>query len=143
MNAIDQTFEYQADVSSAADFQIDEAAGVGRSAPVVVRLARGLDQKQDLLTEYVRQLALPNYFGGNWDALEECLRDLAWLQPSQGVIVAHAGLPLRGRSRAIYLNLLADVARHWRGSHVRTVRVIFPLRLERTIQLIAAQAASA
>lgn len=32
--------------------------------------------KEALLSAIAEALVLPDYFGGNWDALEECLRDL-------------------------------------------------------------------
>jgi RNAse (barnase) inhibitor barstar len=65
-------------------------------------LARGLDlasldgaaisDKDSLLAALGRALAFPAYYGGNWDAAEECLADLAE-RPSQGygLIVARAG----------------------------------------------------
>ena len=42
---------------------------------VEVRLA-GVADKPDLMRTLARQLELPAYFGGNWDALEECLGDV-------------------------------------------------------------------
>ncbi len=38
----------------------------------------------------VRQLKLPSYFGGNWDALTDCLRDLNWLKGA-GFVLHIAG----------------------------------------------------
>jgi barstar (barnase inhibitor) len=39
--------------------------------------------KAAFLAEFARRLDFPDYFGHNWDAFDDCLRDLAW-QPSPG-----------------------------------------------------------
>lgn len=48
--------------------------------------------KPALLDAFADGLGLPEYFGGNWDALEECLRDDSWHEP---VDAARHGLMLR------------------------------------------------
>lgn len=40
----------------------------------------------NLCEEFARALRLSDYFGRNWDALEECLADLEWL-PAKGYIL--------------------------------------------------------
>ena len=71
---------------------------VGEADAIFVRIPRGVRSKQALLAEYQRQLQLPGHFGWNWDALEDCLRDLTWLPPSRPIVVLHDSLPLpRGR----------------------------------------------
>ena len=40
-------------------------------------------------------LSFPDYFGANWDALDECLRDLAQWLPAKGyVVVVNAAVEL-------------------------------------------------
>jgi len=43
--------------------------------------------KADLLEQAARTLRFPGYFGFNWDALEDCLTDLSWLEPSNGYLI--------------------------------------------------------
>lgn len=43
--------------------------------------------KEDLFRLISEQLRFPSYFGYNWDAMEECLRDMSW-SPAKGYILA-------------------------------------------------------
>jgi RNAse (barnase) inhibitor barstar len=50
--------------------------------------------------EVSRGFAFPEYFGGNWPALDECLTDFEWLpSPSYLVLVVRADLLLAAESR--------------------------------------------
>lgn len=46
--------------------------------------------KAAVLAEFARRLGFPAYFGHNWDAFDECFRDLAW-QPVPGHAFLVAG----------------------------------------------------
>jgi RNAse (barnase) inhibitor barstar len=46
----------------------------------------GIREQDALLTRIAAGLNFPDYFGMNWNALIDCLRDLSWLNP-KGVIV--------------------------------------------------------
>ena len=69
-----------------------------------------------LLTEFARALDFPDYFGHNWDALEECLADLEWL-PAKGYILlitdaAHV-LPDDEEEYETFLEILRDAGEAW------------------------------
>jgi len=50
-----------------------------------------LTDKQDLMSGLAGALELPDWFGGNWDALDESLRDLSWLEAAGHVVVIEGG----------------------------------------------------
>jgi RNAse (barnase) inhibitor barstar len=63
------------------------------SVSCVVRIPPGITDKQDLLRHIAAELKFPDYFGFNWDALDECLADLSWLQARE-VYMWHEDIPL-------------------------------------------------
>ena len=42
---------------------------------------------QDLLLEISASMKFPEYFGNNWDALDECLVDFEWLNNPKGFVL--------------------------------------------------------
>ncbi|MFJ3205310.1 barstar family protein [Streptomyces sp. NPDC086989] len=44
----------------------------------------GVDGKAELLRRWGAALHVPAWFGGNWDALADALRDLSWLPDAPG-----------------------------------------------------------
>ncbi len=93
---------------------------------LVVRVPGQID-KAHLLHLLARELSFPAYFRPNWDALEECLRDLSWLPPRQPLALCHQGLPLARRAdqRAIFLDILSDAIQAQRAAG-REILVVFP-----------------
>src|SRR5687767_14416178 len=85
---------------------VESPAQFGDPATLIVRLPRGIRSKQTLLAVLADKLRFPGYFGWNWDALEECLGDLAWLPPDRPIAIVHEDLPFSPRSdnRATYLD---------------------------------------
>ncbi|MEI8014646.1 MAG: barstar family protein [Nitrospira sp.] len=70
----------------------------------------------NLFEEFARALKFPDYFGHNWDALEECLTDLEWL-PAKGYILlvtdaAHV-LPSDDADYETFLEILRDAGEAW------------------------------
>ncbi len=91
------------------------------AAAIRAELSAGIESKHDLLTQVATALAFPSYFGGNWDAFEECICDLSWLPPGD-VVIVHQDLPLGHDSdgRSTYLAILRDAVENWksRGSNL-------------------------
>ena len=98
--------------------RIDEILAATRGSALHVAridLAGAID-KEALLERIARALAFPAWFGGNWDALEDCLSDLSWLrEPGAGgyvlLIEGAAGVPLVERGTLI--DILASAAASW------------------------------
>lgn len=83
-----------------------------------VRLIQGeqCGAPSDLFDEFARALDFPDYFGHNWDALEECLADLEWL-PAKGYILlitnGQAVLPDDEDEYETLLEILSDAGEAW------------------------------
>jgi RNAse (barnase) inhibitor barstar len=92
---------------------------------LVAKIPSGIRSKEKLLAVFSDKLRFPKYFGWNWDALEECLRDLSWLPSNQSVAIVHADLPFGagGVNRQVYLAVLQSAIDHWSktGGHRLTV----------------------
>lgn len=108
-------------------FHFSDDRPAANNATLIVRIPAKLNRKRRLLAEFARQLRLPNYFGWNWDAFEECLRDLTWLDGIQEVVVVHRDVPFTAsqEQRAIYLSILKD-RMDWKHTGCPRFRVEFP-----------------
>ena len=82
----------------------------------------GISGKAELFTFLARAIPLPEYFGHNWDALEECLNDLDWLD-RPAIALIHHDVPLEGNptEQRTYLEILAGVAQD-----TDRLQVVFP-----------------
>ena len=94
-----------------ADEILDAARG---SALQVARIGLAKVRGKDALMERVaRSLAFPSWFGGNWDALEDCLTDLSWSTASGHVLLIEDANELSGDERGIFIEILASAALWW------------------------------
>jgi RNAse (barnase) inhibitor barstar len=72
--------------------------------------------KQSLFDAISHEMAFPDYFGGNWDALFECIRDLGWID-APGYVLLYADYQMLAQSDAtsfrITFEIFADTVKHW------------------------------
>jgi len=101
----------------------------------------GIKSKAALLEALFVVLRFPDYFGGNWDALDECIRDLSWL-PKGDVVLHHNDLPMPDDhvSLSTYLVILEDAVDKWRAAGDRELFVVFPPKAEGVVRSLLADA---
>jgi RNAse (barnase) inhibitor barstar len=84
----------------------------------VVRVVRGLKcaNYESLHTEVAAALQFPNYYGENWDAMDECITDLEWAPASWYLVhvsTVEAVLPAEPRDFRVFLRILASAHDAW------------------------------
>ncbi len=73
----------------------------------------GAVAKEALLGRIAQALAFPDWFGGNWDALEDCLGDLSWSPAVGHVLLFDGAAALAADDRGILIDILASAAASW------------------------------
>lgn len=102
-------------------FHFESKAPIQREGRSVV-VPKGLKTPRELFALLQKEVPLPDYFGHNWDALEECLGDLEWLKETK-LILLHHDLPFSGKpeDQRTYLQVLA-------AADLTRLSIIFPER---------------
>lgn len=70
----------------------------------------GCSDADSALERIGQALQLPDWFGRNWDALEDCINDLSWLQ-GEGYVLLLCGLGEWAQRDADGLSVLLDIGR--------------------------------
>jgi RNAse (barnase) inhibitor barstar len=92
----------------------------------IAHVPHRLSSRDDLFKVLRRELLLPDYFGENWDALSECLRDLSWIT-NRRVVIVHEDLPrLDNQTLSTYLDVLLKSAQDWKPEEDHELLVVFP-----------------
>jgi hypothetical protein len=93
----------------------------------------GCGGKGDALARIAAALEFPDWFGGNWDALADCLGDLSWLPGDGHLLVFDEAWDWRerdGEDFAVLLDICGEVAQG-RARERRPFWVVVPLAPER------------
>jgi hypothetical protein len=73
----------------------------------------GAGGKEALMQRVAQALEFPRWFGGNWDALEDCLADLSWTGAAGHVLLIEGAGELPADERGILIDVLASAATSW------------------------------
>jgi hypothetical protein len=88
----------------------------GDAIDEVMRDAAHIDLKDgDALRAIANALRFPDWFGGNWDALEDCLSDLSWRPGDGHVLVFRNWQALRSDDLGVLTDVLRSTAEFWSG----------------------------
>jgi RNAse (barnase) inhibitor barstar len=99
-----------------------------------------MNNKEEILLELYKKLKFPNYFGFNWDALSDCLRDLQWIKEKR-VLIVHEDLPnLSDKELFLYIDVLQYCMEDWeiyKGPYEKhDLDVVFPLKAKQRIETL-------
>ena len=88
---------------------------VQHSDRLIAKVPQGLDDRFKLLDSISSALHFPEYFGRNWDALEDFINDLRWVEQKE-IILLHEDLPLKNSVSAlkVYISIITDASKRWR-----------------------------
>jgi RNAse (barnase) inhibitor barstar len=75
----------------------------------------GLAGKDQFLQHLAKALGFPRWFGGNWDALEDCLSDLSWRDAQGWVLIFRNFDGLPRDDLGVLIDVLASCAEYWAG----------------------------
>lgn len=92
----------------------------------------GVAGKDALLQRFAASLAFPDWFGGNWDALEDCLTDFSWRQAAGYALFLHGAGELARRCPEEYgvlIDVLGACAQYWRERELPFFAVAIDPRL--------------
>ena len=95
--------------------ELREAAAVNQFPCLRIDLG-GCDNKAELLARFARALHFPDYFGHNWDALSDCLRDLRVADTRGLVLLLEGSQRLRREAPADFktaMEVLQAVSSDW------------------------------
>jgi hypothetical protein len=92
--------------------RVDEVEdAVQGSHLALVRVA--FADKAALLDNMASALGFPDWFGHNWDALEDCLTDLSWRDAPGTVLLIES--PHAGDDLGVLVDILRSSAEFWAG----------------------------
>jgi len=72
-------------------------------------------QGGDALRAIAAALRFPDWFGGSWDALEDCLADLSWREADGHVLVFRNWQSLSSDDLGVLIDVLRSTAEFWSG----------------------------
>jgi len=115
------------------DIQLDDAENTFAG-----HLPKDIHSAIKLLESIEIALRFPSYFGCNWNALYDCLRDFDWIE-AKTIYLIHHDLPsLIDDELKIYLEILRDASEDWQHGESHELRIIFPSsEKNRVLQLLS------
>ena len=108
------------------DIYVKDIENLAPSENLVAIVPAGIQSVEKLFSILSKALNFP-YFGRNWDALNDLLRDFWWTDIFQ-VTVVHRDIPaLAPDDTRIYLDILACCVEVWKPGDDHQLRVVFPV----------------
>jgi hypothetical protein len=107
-------------------YQPDARPPLATADQFVVVIPAGISKTSDLLAMLAAQLHFPAWFGCNWNALSDCLRDLSWIEESS-IVIFHEDRPaIPAADLEAYLDVLTEAIASWQPGETHVLEVWMP-----------------
>lgn len=119
----------------------------------LIEIPEGIKTRDELFNHFAKAGEFPSYFGWNWDAFLDMLRDFSWVT-QKTIILWHKDLPMNespefcGAYVQILATVLSDYAEHQMDKHASHLQdcpyfrheliIIFPEKWKASIEEILA-----
>ncbi len=120
----DESIDFQ--VEDISNYNLIRADYAGKRYNVVEIDFKIVTTKSGILDLFSNQLQFPSYFGRNWDALWDCIKDLEWLREKNTAVLIKNSSKLKDQqSYTTLIDILRDATPYWRKYGVDFVTIIF------------------
>jgi RNAse (barnase) inhibitor barstar len=115
---------------------IDDINSYQSDNSFVVFISKDVKSEDELFEELYKKLNFPDYFGFNWNAVYDCLRDFHWIQ-NKGIVLIHTEIPqIEENDLKVYLEILKDAVQDWQTDEEHYLEVIFPKSSEDALKSV-------
>ncbi len=92
----------------------------------ILQIPDGIETEDQLYELYSTSGRFPDYFGWNWNALEECVIDWEWIE-SKRIFLVHDGIPFKTdmAKRDIYLSIVVGRSLELQSDASKKMIIIF------------------
>lgn len=90
-----------------------------------IAILNDISDEQSLFEQLKLKLNFPNYFGENWNAVSDCLRDFHWVE-QKGIVILHDSIDkLSHYELEVYLDVIRFAIYDWKGDESHYLKVVF------------------
>jgi hypothetical protein len=103
-------------VTTGGGVSLDELLPASGSVYVVRLDGQGMPDEMSVFQQFCESLKFPEYFGWNWNAFYDCLRDLQWLSSDRHIVIiesAESVLSEDGVAREEFFRALWRAGQRW------------------------------
>jgi RNAse (barnase) inhibitor barstar len=105
---------------------------------IYIAYIKEVKDEDELFDDLSISLKFPDYFGVNWDAVYDCLRDFSWISQRK-IVLIHRNIDVNVNFLSTYIEVLYCAIQSWKENEEHEFEVVFPTKCEPIIEKIVNQ----